>query len=324
MKTFAPMLAQPLDYKRHVRPVPSGYLPDPLDGQPTFEEPQWQWDAEVKLDGVRVILYLEKNCRHTRALTRIKGKHTGQYADKATHLAWVRSDDLVEDTTIIDGEVTWGANSRETMSILGCHTAESLRRQVDRGPLKFTAFDLIMAGGKDVRFKTYEQRRAILQLVMFGFMEDYKDEVDIVYPGPARQLWAQGWAKEGIMLKAPMHQYQDGIRSPDWMKAKRFRKFIAVVTGFQWGKKGKTGQMEGLMGSLSVSMLNKDGILIHVGDVGTGFAMVERSPGAWPMKTVVEVESSDVTEDNILWHPRFVARRPDLRVEDAMLTQLEV
>ena len=323
MKTFAPMLARTLDYKRWERPVPTGHFPDPMDGQPTFEEPEWQWDAEIKLDGVRCMLYLEKNCRDTRALTRVKGKHTGEYADKATHLAWARSDGLVEGTTIIDGELTWGANSRETMSILGCHTAESLRRQVERGPLKFTAFDLLVASTVDVRFKTYEQRRDILQLVMFGFMEDFKDEVDLVFPGPARQLWAQASCREGIMLKAPFHQYQDGIRSASWMKAKRFRKFIAVVTGFQWGKQGKTGAMVGLMGSLSVSMLNKDGILIHVGDVGTGFAMAERSPGAWPMKTVVEVESSDVTEDGILWHPRFVSRRPDLRVEDALLTQLE-
>lgn len=125
------------------------------------------------------------------------------------------------------------------------------------------------------------------------------------------------------MLKAPMHQYQAGRRSPDWLKVKRSKRYIAVVTGFQWGKQGKTGAMVGLMGSLSVSMLNKDGILIHVGDAGTGFAMAERNPGAWPVRSVVEVESSDVTEDLQLWHPRFCGRRPDLRIEDAPLTQLE-
>jgi len=309
---YAPMLATTLDYE----------VDDDL--KPKFTEQQFQWDAEIKLDGVRVVLYLEKNCNYTRALTRVKGKHTGEYADKATHLAWTRSDGLVEGTTVIDGEVTWGKNSRTTMEILGCHTAESLKRQIATEPLKFTAFDLLMNNGRDTRYLTFERRRQTLQLVMFGFMEKYKDEVDMVFPGPARILWTQPWAREGLMLKEPNHYYQDGKRSKSWLKVKRFKKYIAVVTGYNAGKEGKTGQMLGKMGSLWLGMLDSRGILKPVGAAGTGFGMSERSPLAWPVHTVVEVASSDVTEDGKLWHPRFLKRRPDLRVEDALLSQLEV
>lgn len=305
----APMLATALDYTRDAV------------GNPTFEEGVFQWDAEPKLDGVRLLVYLEPNCNYSKALTRVKGKHTGEYANKFGHLAWARTDGLVSATTIIDGEVTWGNNSRETMQILGCDWREAFSRMHDRKQcLKFTAFDLLAFQGTDIRHKTYEERRQRLTLLMGHLMENFPNEVDLVYPGPARALWSR--CSEGIMLKAPYHTYQSGRRSPDWLKVKRSKKYIAVVTGFQWGKKGKSDKMVGLMGSLSVSMINKEGILIHVGDVGTGFAMGERNAGAWPPRTVVEVESSDVTEDGILWHPRFCQRRPDLRVEDAPLAQI--
>jgi len=303
---YEPMLAQPLDYERD------------RDGNPTFSEPQWQWDAEPKLDGIRCVLYLSQQSIHNHALTRVRGKHTGKYADKAAHIPWL---DFPMWEAVLDGELTWGKNSRETMEILGCHPTEAWNRQALHGDVHFTAFDLLKVGEQDHRFYTYEQRRESLLMLV---SEMSHPRIHAIEQWSARMLWARITRDkgEGIMLKAPMHQYQVGRRSTDWMKAKRFRKFIAVVTGFQWGKKGKTGQMEGLMGSLSVSMLNKDGILIHVGDVGTGFAMAERSPGAWPMRTVVEVESSDVTEDLQLWHPVFRHRRPDLRIEDAKYEQI--
>lgn len=319
---YDPMLATSLDYKRWEIPLLQGCdIPDPRDGQPTFEEQQFQWDAEVKLDGVRLIVYLEPNCNHGRALTRVKGKHTGEYANKFGHLAWARTDGLVGATTVIDGEVTWGKNSRETMEILGCDWREAIKRMLDRGePLKFTAFDLLAFQGTDIRHKPYEKRREYLTNLMFRLMESFHDEVDIVLPGPARALWAN--CSEGIMLKAPYHTYDCGTRSPSWLKVKRSKRYIAVVTTFNWGKRGKTGAMEGLMGSLCISMVDETGRFVSVGDVGTGFAMADRNPGAWPPRTVVEVESSDITEDNKLWHPRFIRRRPELRVEDAKLGQL--
>ncbi len=313
---YEPMLALPLDYE---------YDEETL--QPKFTEQQFQWDAEVKLDGVRILVYLNWNCNDSRALTRVKGKHTGEYANKLGHLAWARTDGLVEKQTVLDGEVTWSPdaktrpNSRTTMEILGCHANESLIRQARTRPLKFTAFDILEFNGVDCRYHAFERRRVLLTEVMMSLNTQFKDEVDWVYPGPARALWAQGG--EGIMLKEPSHYYQDGKRSSSWLKVKRFKKYIAVVTGYTAGKQGKTGQMVGLMGSVWLGMLDKRGILMSVGSAGTGFSMSERSPSAWPVHTIVEVASSDVTEDGKLWHPRFLKRRPDLRLEDALLSQLE-
>lgn len=305
---FAPMLATALDFERD------------KEGRPLFTEQVFQWDAEVKLDGARLMVYLEGNCNHSQALTRVKGKHTGEYANKLGHLAWARTDGLVGQTTVIDGEVTWGKNSRETMEILGCDWREAIRRMLDRNePLKFTAFDLLVFQGTDIRHKPYEKRREVLTALMHRLMEQFPGEVDVVMPGPARQLWAN--CTEGIMLKEPWHTYQDGKRSPSWLKVKRSKKYVAIVTGFEWGKPGKTGQMVGLMGSLNLSMLRGDE-WVSVGDVGTGFAMSERNPGGWPPRTIVEVESSDVTEDGKLWHPRFIRRRPDLTIKDALIEQL--
>lgn len=299
------MLAEPLDYERDA------------DGNPTFREAQFQWFAEPKLDGIRCILYLDHD--HNKALTRVKGKHTGAYADKAPHLPWLKVAGHFKDLVVLDGELTWGDHSRDCMSVLGCEPRKAWERQ-EGMPVVFKAFDLLYANGLYHTAKPYEARHEQLLHYAFDLMER-GFPVDVVMPGPARSLWAR--ASEGIMLKAPGHQYWPKKRSPDWLKVKRYKKYVAVVTLFTWGKEGKTGNMLGLMGSLQLSMLDGRGILVAVGGCGTGFEMYERNPGAWPPRTVVEVESSDVTEDGKLWHPRFIRRRPDLRVEDALLTQLE-
>lgn len=102
---------------------------------------------------------------------------------------------------------------------------------------------------------------------------------------------------------------------------KRARKYVAVITGQIAGKEGKTGQMLGRMGSLMLGMWNGK-MLVPVGNCGTGFEMDERGPSCWPVHQVVEVESSDITEDGKLWHPRFIRRRPELNLRDALLEQI--
>lgn len=298
MNTFDPMLATALDYKRD------------KDGNPTFEEQQFQWDAQPKLDGIRCVYYFDGE--DTRALTRVKGKHTGEYANKINHLPW-----FIYPTpqTVLDGELIWGKSSRSTMEVLGCESGKALRLQEEHGFVQFHVFDTPFYRGRDVRFLPWERRREFL----LEFIDRWSN-LHVVREFPARLAWNAGG--EGIMLKAPMHQYECGRRSENWLKVKRFRRFIVVVTTFTWGKAGKTGTMLGKMGAIEISMLDHRGILISVGACGTGFSMEERHAGAWPARTVVEVESSDVTEDNKLWHPRFIRRRPDLRVEDASLGQL--
>lgn len=304
---FAPMLASTLDYATDA------------ELQPLFTEQQFQWDAEDKLDGVRLLTYLSYNCNDSRALTRVKGKHTGEYANKIGHLAWARTDGLVEHLTVLDGEGKWGKNSRSTMEILGCHSNESLLRQARTEPLKYTAFDILMFNGVDVRFQNEGRRRLLLEEVMAGLEAQFPGEVGIIRRGPAKYLWRHN--AEGIMLKEPLHQYQEGTRSPSWLKVKRFKKYVAVVTGHHMGKEGKTGQMLGKMGSLMLGMWNGR-FLVPVGNCGTGFDMDERGPSSWPIHMVVEVASSDVTEDGKLWHPRFIRPRPELNLRDALLEQI--
>ena len=302
MTNFEPMLAQPLVYEHD------------KDLQPLFTEQQFQWDAEVKLDGIRALLYMDGE--NTRLLTRVKGKHTGEYADKINHLPWFI---FPQRGTTLDGELTWGANSRECMEVLGCYPSEAIRRQEYSQPVKFTAFDILTDGGEDCRFKTYEQRRALLLDNVYALKRN-NSNIDMAERGSARSLWAKGG--EGIMLKEPMHQYQTGRRSPSWLKVKRFKKYIAVVTGYSAGKEGKTGKMLGKVGALTLGMWNGR-YLVPIGNCGTGFDMDERGIFDWPVHTVVEVASSDVTEDGKLWHPRFLHRRPELNLRDALLEQIQ-
>ena len=311
MIPYEPMLATALDYEHdeNLRPL--------------FTEQQFQWTAEDKKDGIRSLLYLEPNCSNTRVLTRVKGKHTGEYADKYHHIPWLHIDLLVDKPMVLDGEFTWGKNSRETMSILGCKASEAWKRQFDTRMVEFTAYDVLYADGDDWRYRTYERRSEAVKTFLEKINPRINSNWQLMFPvrsGHPKILWNLN--AEGIMLKAPGHFYQAGRRSEDWLKVKRFKKYIVVVTGHNWGKEGKTGQMVGKVGSLMVSMLDHRGILMQVGNAGTGLDMAERNILQWPVRTVIEVASSDVTEDGKLWHPRFLRPRPDLKIEDASLTQL--
>ena len=282
---------------------------------------RWNWDGERKLDGVRALVYLSPD--GNRILTRVKGKHTGEYGDKTQHVPWLR-DLKVDREYVFDGELLWEENSRKTMKALGSSPEECIRKQGDSHPVVFCAFDILVGWGVNLCPRPYFQRReALLDHGSYvAGKTGFRFQLLSSTPD-ARGLWdrAQVQEWEGIMLKEPFGTYEPGRRSPNWVKVKRSKIFLAVITGLIPGEKGKTGIMLGRMGSLMLGMWNGKW-LVPVGNCGTGFDLDERGMRAWPVQTVVEVESSDITEDGKLWHPRFVRRRPDLVLRDALLEQI--
>ena len=283
------------------------------------EDPRWNWDAQRKVDGIRAMVYLGPQGK--RVLTRVKGKHTGEYGVKTEHLPWLPD---TEKDYVFDGELLWGRNSKECMKNLGCLPTESLKRQEATHPVCFVAFDILVGWGINLCPRPYFQRReALLDHGSFVAMNlDHKFQI-LKHFTDARSAWerAKSLEWEGIILKESFGTYEPGRRSPNWVKVKRAKKYVAVVTGQLAGKEGKTGQMLGRMGSLMLGMWNGK-MLVPVGNCGTGFDMDERGPSSWPVHLVVEVESSDITEDGKLWHPRFIRRRPELDLRAASVEQI--
>lgn len=256
------------------------------------------WPTEDKVDGIRCMLYL--NPTGNAALTRVKGKHTDTYADKSEHLSWLRK--LTHwMPVVLDGELQYGANSRETMEIFGSLPERALRLQAETFPAIFIAYDVPFHGKSLCHLMPWVARMQILATVL--------QKLDSPYLLKVRSGVKLDQCKEGIMLKDPHGKYEPGKRSRSWLKLKHERRFHVAVLRATAGKPGKTGQMVGLMGALEVAVW-KDGSLHSIGKVGTGFDMAEREQ-AFGLREVIEVTCAELTDDGKLWHGRFIRRVPE-------------
>jgi len=209
------------------------------------------WCHEVKFDGYRVQLRIEDG--DVALLTR-KGL---DWADKFGALA--RAARALPDA-LIDGEiVALDHNGVPSFSALQAAIADN-----KTGDLIFFAFDLLFAGGEDLRASPLRERKERLKRLLerksgkeklIRYVDHFEERGDTVLES-ARKL-----DLEGIVSKKLDAPYRSG-RSESWTKAK-IRGGQEVVLG---GWKTTNGKFRSLMAGVY-----RDGHLVFVGIVGTGF-----------------------------------------------------
>jgi bifunctional non-homologous end joining protein LigD len=209
------------------------------------------WCHEVKFDGYRVQLRIEDG--NVALLTR-KGL---DWADKFGALA--RAAKALPDA-LIDGEiVALDHNGVPSFSALQAAIADS-----KTGDLIFFAFDLLFAGGEDLRPLQLRERKERLKRLLerrngkeelIRYVDHFEERGDTVMES-ARKL-----ELEGIVSKRLDAPYRSG-RSESWTKTK-IRGGQEVVLG---GWKTTNGKFRSLMGGVY-----RGGHLAFVGLVGTGF-----------------------------------------------------
>jgi bifunctional non-homologous end joining protein LigD len=209
------------------------------------------WCHEVKFDGYRVQLRIEDG--NVALLTR-KGL---DWADKFGALA--RAAKALPDA-LIDGEiVALDHNGVPSFSALQAAIADS-----KTGDLIFFAFDLLFAGGEDLRPLPLRERKERLKRLLerrngkeelIRYVDHFEERGDTVMES-ARKL-----ELEGIVSKRLDAPYRSG-RTESWTKTK-IRGGQEVVLG---GWKTTNGKFRSLMGGVY-----RGGHLAFVGLVGTGF-----------------------------------------------------
>ncbi len=239
-----------------------GARPKKVSAMPDFVAPQLcasverppnsdGWCHEVKFDGYRVQLRIEDG--DVALLTR-KGL---DWADKFGALA--RAAKALPDA-LIDGEiVALDHNGVPSFSALQAAIADN-----KTGGLIFFAFDLLFAGGEDLRALPLRERKERLKGLLdrrngkeklIRYVDHFEDRGDTVLES-ARKL-----DLEGIVSKKLDAPYRSG-RSESWTKAK-IRGGQEVVLG---GWKTTNGKFRSLMAGV-----HRGGHLAFVGLVGTGF-----------------------------------------------------
>jgi bifunctional non-homologous end joining protein LigD len=268
-----------------------------------------EWVFERKLDGIRCLAV--KDGGGTRLYSRNELSLNDRYPSLAAAL-----DADPADGFVIDGEAVAFVAGRDRFG--GGENSE----------LFYYVFDVLVAGGRDVRSLPLEERRQVLEGVL-----RWQDPLRITeqLTGDGAELLAQacgdGW--EGLIAKRLGTAYLS-TRSRDWLKLKCTRAQELVIGGFTAPRGSRTD-----LGALLVGHFDGDRFR-YAGKVGTGFTRTtlhelaeqlaplvrETSPfspekgipraATWvEPELVAQIAFMEWTPDGRLRHPSFLGLRID-------------
>jgi bifunctional non-homologous end joining protein LigD len=238
---FTPMLAQ------------GGYQPFDAQG----------WLFEPKFDGVRTLLYLEGES--VRLISRTGRDQTVTYPELARVYRRINAINAVLDGEIVATDESGNTSFerlQQRMNLTSPGEIERIRRKI---PVEMVAFDLLWLDGQDLTGAPLSERRERLQVAV---MEDQGLRLMYGVPDEGKAFYeaATKLGLEGVIGKRASSRYLPGRRSDDWRKIKILKRQDCVVVGGTPGLKGRSDAF----GALLLGAY-KDGELIWVGQVGSGF-----------------------------------------------------
>ncbi|WP_270933453.1 DNA ligase D [Falsiroseomonas oryzae] len=211
------------------------------------------WLHEVKLDGYRIIAVIKD--RRTTLWTRNRNDWTARFPEAAAALA--RLGDCV-----LDGELcALDEAGNPDFGMLG-----SAMEQKATADLVYFAFDLLAAGGEDLRDLPLTQRKARLQRMLAKAPPALRYVEPFAAAGEAVLRSACRIGLEGVVSKRADAPYRPGDRGGDWVKAKCRGNDEFVVIGHGEGAKGRLTLLLGAW---------RGGRLVHLGRVGSGIGARE-------------------------------------------------
>jgi len=207
-------------------------------------------------------------------------------------------------------------------------------------PATYVAFDVLYIGTENVMGQTQMERKALLREVLEEddriVLSDYVETRGVDYYSA---VIARGL--EGIIAKRKDARYSPGKRSKDWIKIKKKTTLDCVIAGITAGE----GEREDTFGSLILGAYH-EGLLFHVGRVGTGFSEafrralyprlvalrqeecpfpevpeIDAHVAFWTRPVLVaEVHFLEFSKEHHMRAPSFSRMREDKRPEDCIVT----
>ncbi|MCV2491174.1 ATP-dependent DNA ligase [Geodermatophilus sp. YIM 151500] len=290
---------------------------------------------EPKWDGYRLVVV--RGATSTRLWSKQGRDLTDRFQDVAT--AAIAQ---LPPGSVVDGEVVVWNGDRLDFGLLQQRMVANPRRlgpQMTAHPASFVAFDLLAAGGVDLRGEKLRERRAALEDLAARWAPPLQLSPVTADPAEARR-WFDDWrvaGVEGLVAKGAATPYRPGRR--EWLKVKSWES-TEVVAGGVIGPLERPGQL--------VAGTYRDGELVVVGRTSPLSPQQARELAAvlepagpdhpWPDRigtgrfgggrlsvpltrvvpsVVVEVSADAALTAGVFRHPlRYVRVRPDLRPED--------
>jgi bifunctional non-homologous end joining protein LigD len=311
---------------KFIEPMKASVAPAPPDNG--------EWLYEVKLDGFRVLAV--KNGKDVELWSRNEKLLNERFPLVVKAVAR-----LAVKSCVIDGEVC-------ALDDKGKSSFQLLQNQIESGcPVVYYVFDVLFAGGKDLRSLPLIDRKPHLEAILLK-------AVDPIRPCPffsekpeevLRKMEAVG--AEGAIAKLKHSVYETGHRSGAWVKIKFHKGQEFVIAGYTLPKKSRR-----YFGALILGYY-RGKRLIFAGRVGTGFnektlreiyrrlkpleiesplvEEIQEPSGRWRPKgwkasdsrwvkpqLVAQVQFTEWTSDGILRHPSFQGMRDDKKASDVV------
>jgi ATP-dependent DNA ligase len=320
-----PELAGPVAVEL-AKPVRSLPAPSALPGGCRYE-PKW--------DGYRLVIV------RRRSSTRLWSKQGRDLTDRFPDVAAAALAQLPAGT-VVDGEVVVWNGERLDFGLLQRRMVSAVGRigaLAAAHPASYVAFDLLAAGGTDLRTRQLRRRRADLEALAASWAPPLQLSPVTADPEEARQ-WSADFRPagiEGLVAKGAATRYQPGRR--EWLKVKSWET-TEVLAGGVIGSLERPSQL--------VAGRYRDGELVVVGRTSplspaqsAELAAVLTPAGPdhpWPDRigtgrfgggrlsvaltrveptVVVEISADAALQAGVFRHPlRFVRIRPDLHPED--------
>jgi ATP-dependent DNA ligase len=320
-----PELAGPVAVQL-AKPVAAIPAPDALIGGCLYE-PKW--------DGYRLVVV--RSAGSTRVWSKQGRDLTDRFPDV---VAAARAQ--VPAGTVLDGEVVIWNGSRLDFGLLQERMVSSVGRiasLVAAHPASYVAFDVLAAGGIDVRGRRLSRRRAALEQLAAPWKPPMQLSPATTDLDEARR-WFEDFRPagvEGLVAKGAGSRYAPGRR--EWLKVKSWET-TEVLAGGVIGPIGAPSQL--------VAARYRDGELVVVGRTSplsprqsaelAAVLTPARADHPWPdrigtgrfgggrlsvpltrvdPRVVVEVSADAALQAGVFRHPlRFVRVRSDLRPED--------
>ena len=228
-----------------------------------FSGPEWFF--EPKLDGYRVMAYLEDS--QVKLISRNGLDTTAKYPQVKAELQKQTASQM-----LLDGEmVALDESGRPCFQCLQDYANPFLSRSSGGQPLKYSllyyVFDILYLNGYDLRDVPLAERKNILAAALSSSahirpVEYFENEGETLFEVSV----AHGL--EGVMAKRKDSLYAPGKRSQEWLKIKSVESDEFIIAGFTRG----AGNRAGTFGSLLLgSHQGRDKKLVFNGSVGTGF-----------------------------------------------------
>ena len=213
--------ADPLPLVRPMLASP-GVLPPP--------EQEQRWAFEMKWDGVRAVVYLDRG--DLRILTRNDREVSATYPELRG-----LAEQLRDHRVVLDGEVVaFDEAGRPSFGELQArmHVRAPGRALLDRVPVSLLVFDLLHLDGTSLVGAPYDDRRVALESLELA---GDRWAVPPAFDGHAAEALAASQAQglEGVLAKRHDAPYLPGRRSPSWVKVKHLLMQEVVVGGWSPG-----------------------------------------------------------------------------------------